>query len=266
MDPRLTAALFSVFKPLANLLLNNEVGARIVIEYMKLAFVQTAYAEFGQGGKPASISAISKMTGLSRKEIRRLLEKEVDCASNSELYGATEANILGRWVAHQDYLDENGRPRTLEFGPGPGTFSNLVSESVGDLSPLRYLSRLSEQQCVVVHDDGKISLDRRDWLIDSDLAMLIGDGIGTIAQTISRNHIGKRESRLCQRIAYSANIEPAKVDIMRRIGRERIESFVEEIDDYFIGFEAENPTAFYDKDGKELVRIGVGAYYFEVEK
>lgn len=266
MNPRLTAALLSVFEPLARLLLTNGTDARTVIEILKLAFVRVAQADFGNGGKPASISAVSKLTKLTRREVKRILEQEVESVSRSEFSADDEATILAHWMAHEEYLDADGNPRVLDFGPGPGSFSSLVQDSLGEGSPLRYLSRLSQKQCVIVQPDERIALGRRDWLVDSDIARLIGDGIGTAAATISKNHGRSRGEGLCQRMAYSTRMDPAKVDVMRRIARERIESFIEEIDDYFIGLETDSPAPIFDKAGNELVRIGVSAYYFEIER
>lgn len=264
--PRMTAALMSVFKPLVHLLMMQGIGIRPVIELLKKAAVDAAEENFGRNGKPASISMTSAKTGLTRREVRRLKDVELDCPSNSEFYGAAEADILSIWHAREEFLDSRGHPKTLEFGPGPGSFSDLVQKSVGDAAPLNYLTRLVEQDRVSVGPEDRVSLIRRDWMTADDLAKIIGGSLGPLALTMRKNWGAEPDDGLCQRTAYSVRMDPSKVDLFRRIARERIESFVEEIDDYFIGLETKESEPFFDRHGTELVRVGIGAYYYEIDR
>ena len=103
-------------------------------------------------------------------------------------------------------------------------------------------------------------------MINKDVPKLVGEAIAPLVSTVDKNWDREESDPLCQRIVYTTKIESNKADIFRRVARDRIVSFVQEVDDYLIGLEAETPEPVVGRDGEELLRLGVGAYYFEVER
>lgn len=265
LDKRMDAALRYLLRPIASLLLRNDIDVRSTIDIIKESFVDVAGREFGAGDKLASISKTAEKTGLTRREVKRIRETQVDTISAREFFGPTESDLLSYWNSKPKYLDDNAMPRVLPFGPGEGSFTDLVKDTLGSDSPLMHLDRLRESGSVSVSSDNFVTLTRRDFSINEDLAMLVGEGLGTLAHTMCRNWARDPRSGNCQRVAYSVRVKPEKVEMVRRFARERIVRFAEEVDDYVTEAESETQQAFFTRDGNELVRIGVGVYYFEVE-
>ena len=71
-------AFFVVLKPIARILLRYGIGFREFAEVAKSAFVDVATAEYGIRGRPTNISRVAVMTGLTRKEVRRLRDQLQD--------------------------------------------------------------------------------------------------------------------------------------------------------------------------------------------
>ena len=72
---QILGAILLVLRPLAKALLRVGVGYREFSEIAKIAFVQTATEEYGLRGRPTNISRVAVMTGLTRKEVKRVRDK-----------------------------------------------------------------------------------------------------------------------------------------------------------------------------------------------
>ena len=72
---QILGAILLVLKPLARALLRAGVGYREFSEIAKTAFVETATVDYGLRGRPTNISRVAVMTGLTRKEVRRIRTK-----------------------------------------------------------------------------------------------------------------------------------------------------------------------------------------------
>ena len=118
-------ALLSALKPLARLLMKSGIGYREFAELSKCAFVDVATSDYGLRGRPTNISRVAVMTGLTRKEVKRLRDK-IAAGDEFEVQRTTpHANILGRWHTDTDYLDETGSPLVIGFDGAKPSFTSL---------------------------------------------------------------------------------------------------------------------------------------------
>lgn len=255
---RTLSALKACFLPLANILLKNKIGAGPVVRQLKLAFVEAAKINHGRAGKPASVNAIANLTGLSRRHIKELLA-EVDAESNFEDIAAPyESGVLTTWVRNTAYLDNSGRPRHLEEGPGPGTFRSLIAETVPADEVDRIANSLLTVGSAVRRPDGKIELKKRGFLVGEDLARNLVFAISSLAHTLDHNWQIPLNERFQQRVIHTNRLDPKNRAVFRRMSNERIIRFSEDTDDLLQSYEnADNQH--------EGTRIGVGVYYFEVD-
>ncbi len=147
-----------VLLPLVRLLLDNGIGLPTAVEQLKAAYVKVADREFRISGRPQSDSRVSILTGVHRKDVRRLRRKPVadDAPPRSVSLGG---QIIVRWIGRQEYLDSRGRPRALprlRRDGGARSFEALaesVSKDVGPRAMLDELLRLgiveiSRRDCV----------------------------------------------------------------------------------------------------------------------
>ena len=69
----LSAATLHLLRPLVRILLRNHVSHRTFAELAKRVYVEVANIEFGIPGKKQTVSRIAILSGLTRKEVQRLL-------------------------------------------------------------------------------------------------------------------------------------------------------------------------------------------------
>ena len=266
LNKSLHAALFLIFRPLARILLHEGVNWKSAVDLLKTAFVQAAIEGFGKNGRPASQTRTAEITGLSRREVRRLLDQPNMLAKAADHYAANESEVLAQWYSRDEFLDEEGMPLDIDFGPGPGSFTQLVEDSLRQCNASDVFNRLALTGCVQMTHDGKIHASRRDLVTNSNLPMLMIDTIGALATTIDTNWRHPDQSPLPHRVVFTTKIDPSKFDVARRSIKQRIVRFAEELDDYLIELETDNPAEVEDTRGDGLIRIGVGTYYFEIRQ
>src|SRR6516164_9982990 len=69
---RLLRACYSFLLPVARLLLRSGVSFTEFAEIARAAFVEIASNDYGIRGRQTNVSRVSAMTGIARKEVRRL--------------------------------------------------------------------------------------------------------------------------------------------------------------------------------------------------
>lgn len=138
-EKRVLRALRTAMVPLARLMLRFNVDLRQFTEIAKQAFVEVATDDYGIRDRPCNMSRVSILTGLTRKEVRRLrgLKREQEL---NHVRQTTVGRILNGWYTDPDYLGANGKPRALEFAKRRvdnelAQFTDLVRKYSGDVPP-----------------------------------------------------------------------------------------------------------------------------------
>lgn len=264
-DGRLLHALRTLFRPLANVLLKNRIGIAPVIDQLKMAYVEAAWANHGRSGSHASINMIATLSGLSRNHVKVLLTRAKAEPSFDSVGFATEAGILGEWLSNENYVDKLGRPRALDLGPGDCTFHSLVAASVGSSNALSKMDALIQSECVVHRADGKVELAERKFPINQDLPSQIALFQSSVACTVDKNWGRGVDDGFLIRAAHSGRVDPHKIALIRRLAKERSVKFLEDIDDVLHSYQCEAAEPMVDPEGNELSRVGVSVCYFELD-
>ena len=149
----LLAALRQLLRPIARLVIERQITFPMLADLLKVVLIEVARDEFALRGKRLTDSRLSLLTGIHRKDVKRLrseLDREVGPSRNASL----GALLVSRWVADPTYLDEQGeprpRPRAASAGPGP-SFEQLVLSVSKDI-PVRSVLDEWVRQGIVEHD------------------------------------------------------------------------------------------------------------------
>ena len=260
-------ALLVAFRPIARALLRAGIGYREFAEISKTAFVDIATNDYGLRGRPTNISRVAVMTGLTRKEVRRVRDKTSAGEATLVLRSSPMEAILHRWHSEEEFLTESSTPKVLLFdGEGP-TFSKLVRQFGGDIPPGAMRTELKRIKAVEEREDGSLEvlkrnvsgLDVHDRLING-LAKVIYPAALTLAHNTSN---GDSANTWVQRSASTKYVRDNDVSRLRRISGDRLSEFVESIDDLFVAYETLYERDNSEKSGKA---VGIGVFYFEEDK
>jgi hypothetical protein len=204
---QILAAFLVVLKPIARILLRFGIGFREFSEIAKTAFVDVASSDFGIRGRPTNISRVAVMTGLTRKEVRRLRDKIADGKHTVVVKPTPMWDILHYWHADGEFLDSAGRPAKLPFSGESKSFSSLVRRFGGDIPPGAMRTELKRVGAVEEDEAGNLTVLKRTFRPEGDHESLVASlvhGVYPMLATVSHNTDPNRNgSTWSQRIAFT---------------------------------------------------------------
>lgn len=251
--------------PIAKFLLRNGIGYREFSEISKLAFVQVASNEYGIRGRRTNMSRVAVMTGLNRKEVRKVRDRLDN--ENWELDPALSkpVNVLSEWFTSPAYLTPKGSPRWLPFEANENklSFTSLVRSVGGDVPPGAMLKELKRAACVKEMRPGVWKAVKRQYSptgIDLFQVQRFGECLHDLAETIASNMQQPKEAeRLFEFRSWANQIDPRAVSNLKKLVRAQGQDYLESVDDW-LGDHVLPRDSMGDGDG---IRCGVGIYYFE---
>ena len=257
-------AFFVVLRPIAKILLRYGIGFREFSEVAKSAFVDVATTEYGIRGRPTNMSRVAVMTGLTRKEVRRLRDKLSKNEHTVVPKTTPMWDVLHHWHADSEFLDDSGKPAVLPFHGDQRSFDRLVKRFGGDIPAGAMRAELKRVGAIEESEDGSLSVVRRTFRPEEDHEGLLTSLIHAVYPLLSTvNHnmgASERSHRWAQQVAYTQKVRGKDIPSIRRICNDRIEEFAKNIDDSLIGFEDSESAGEASAANHS---VAVGFYYFE---
>ncbi len=254
-----------VLRPIVKILLRYGIGYNEFAETVKSAFVDVGSTEFGIRGRPTNISRVAVMTGLTRKEVRRLRTK-TDSGSKAITVRTTPiTEIVTRWYSESEFIDRDGRPSVLPFTGDSASFSSLVKKFGGDVPPGAMRTELKRMRLVDEGEDGTLTVKSRAIVppdeTDNLMSCLI-HGVYPLLATTASNTDPNRAEGLgpAQFATYSLSIEQEDRTRLKRISYDRLSEVAVSFDDLFATFESRSKGKMPDIANPV---VSVGLYYFE---
>ncbi len=110
---RLIQAVRHVLRPLVRLLLAKGLTYPWLADQLKGIFVDASDRHFRLDGKRQTDSRVSLLTGVHRKDVRRLRDDSGTREQRMPRAVSLGAQLVARWVSTPEYLDEDGQPKPL---------------------------------------------------------------------------------------------------------------------------------------------------------
>ena len=263
MKQRVLNAFLLVMRPVAKILLRYGISFGEFAEISKTAFVDVATSDYGIRGRPTNISRVAVMTGLTRKEVRRLRDKLENGHDLITVKSTPISEILTRWHGETDFLDERGRPAALQFSGGENSFSDLVKRFGGDVPPGAMRTELKRVGSIVEDKKGRLKVIKRTVVpvdFTDNLVTSLVHGVYPLLSTVALNSDPfRKHDGVPQFTAYSLGIRKDDLTRLRRISYDRLSAAAESFDDLFMAYES--PEESSDPGNRNAVSVGL--YYFE---
>jgi hypothetical protein len=191
----LLSAIHRVLSPVVRVMLAHEITLPMAIELLKRVFVEVAERDFRLDKKGSTDSRISLITGVHRKDVKRLRELshvEADLPPKVSL----SAQIVATWITDQQWLDEKGSPRPLarlaRHGNGI-SFETLVASISQDIRPRSVLDEWLRLGVVHINADDEVVLTSNAFIpkdgVEEKLAYY-GHNLGDHAAAAADNVLG----------------------------------------------------------------------------
>ncbi len=142
--------LVSILMPVGKLLLDGGLGVADLLGAGKEALVRAAIADVMQSTVRISVSRLSVMTGLTRKEVAAILNKVqgVETKQQGELKKQRVVRVLQGWRIDPRFRNNSGSPSALPLRGDERSFASLVKIYGGDVTPNSVLKELQRINAV----------------------------------------------------------------------------------------------------------------------
>ena len=152
----LSGAIASLLAPLAELAVARGLPFAAIEDMFKAAFVEAARRAQPESAGPRIVSRVATATGLTRREVTRLVAAPAD----ADVAGAAPparpspaTQVFTRWRADPALCDRRGQPRPLpRQGPAP-SFETLARSVTQDVHPRSLLDELCRLGLAEVEGD-----------------------------------------------------------------------------------------------------------------
>jgi hypothetical protein len=263
----LAAAIERALRPLFRILLRNHMSFKAFLDIAKRTYVEVATDEFGIPGRKQSVSRVALLSGLTRKEVQRLLAAPTaDDAEAGERYNRA-ARVVAGWVRDKDYSDAHGNPKVLSLEEGvsqdPGSFSGLVRRFSGDIPYRAVLDELLRVGVVEMLDDKKVRLRTRAYVPesgDADKLNILGTDVADLVSTIDHNLQHGAADPFFQRKVMYDNVPVEALQEFRRLSGSQAQALLEQLDKWLSQHDRDTHPR---TEGSGQMRTGIGIYYFE---
>lgn len=258
----LTKAARYFLRPIARMMIRGGVPWKEFADITKAAYVDAASADYGISGRPANASRVALLTGISRRDVARIRNAEVDGSEDPAAAPQSRiSQILSHWHQDEDFTDDAGKPLDLPV-EGDRSIATLFQRSAGDLPNVAILKELIRIGTVQVLDDGRYRVLSRDYVpanVDPDIirqmSVTLYDHCDTLAWNVSPERDGPPRY---ERIAVNVRISQKAAEEFQQYASDRGQAYLEEMDRWLTDHETPD-------DGRRHrhQRVGVGVYVFQ---
>jgi Family of unknown function (DUF6502) len=257
----LTRAVERLLGALFGLLIRHGMSFTAFEDIAKRVYVDVALREFTIPGKKPSISRASILSGLTRKEVQRLLaERE---AADAGVHENRAVRVLGAWAREAEFLDADGQPRVLELQQGAASFAALVRRYSGDMPVRAVLDELLRVGAVKRRDDGRLELAQAAFVPSgaADKIEHLGSDVADLVRTIDHNtQHGQHDPRFQRRVMYH-EMPASVVADFRKTSATQAMALLVRLDRWLAA--RVTPGDAPGSKAEPLVRLGLGIHYFE---
>ena len=257
-----SAAVATLLRPLVRLLLRNGIPYRTFSDIAKRVYVDVATEEFGIPGRKQSKSRVSILTGLSRKEVLRVMRLPAPDDLGAGARYNRAARVIAGWVRDRRFDDGSGNPAALPFEEGDGSFRDLVKAYSGDAPARAVLDELLRVGTVERMQDGKIRLLERSYIPkkgEIDKIGILGADTADLIATIDHN-IRRPDAPFFQRKTCYDNLPLEALPELETIAANQGQGMIESLDGWMSARDRDIDPGVAGTGRK---RAGVGIYFFQ---
>ena len=263
-QPQIIAdAILRVMRPLVRVLLRNGMSFHAFADLAKRVYVEVETQDLTIPGRKPTVSRVSVLTGLTRKEVQRISAlPDTPDPEAGERYNRA-ARVVSGWVRDPDFTDPNGEPLALVPDEGALSFAELVRRYSGDVPPRAVLDELLRVGTVERGEDGRIRLFARSYIprtSDADKFVILGTDVSDLIATIDHNmQHGAADPRFQRKVMYD-NLPAEVIPKFRKLSVARAQALLEQLDKWLSQHDRDVQRTV---EGSGRMRAGIGIYYFE---
>jgi hypothetical protein len=211
----LAAAARAVLRPLIELALARGAPYAEVDELVKQTFVEVAREAHAAVPLERAVSRVSATTGISRREVTRLLRPEARSASKPQ---SSVSQLFARWLSDPGFRDDHGPTHKIPRAGRPPSFESLAESVSRDMRPRALLEELCRLGMARINDeDDTVELLRDTFVPSADERQMfefLGQNVGDHLAAAAANVIAEQPRHLEQAL-FADDLSLESIEQMR---------------------------------------------------
>ncbi len=210
----LTRAVQAVLSPLADLCVARGLPIQTVEEQLRLVFVNAAHLASENAGSAPNASRLSAATGLTRREVTRLLNQPM---AEGMQRPSPAIQVFARWLSDRRLRDGQQQPRVLPRQGATDSFEWLAQSVTRDVHPRTLLDELCRLELATqdtLTDTVSLKADafvpRQDW---TRMVGFLGHNVGDHLRAATANVLGDGQQHFEQAIHADELSETSMAEI-----------------------------------------------------
>lgn len=259
----LVSAVKRLLRPLVRLLISKGLGLPALTDLLKQVYVDVALNEFPTQGKKQTDSSISILTGVHRKDVKRLREARKERLPQAPRSISIGAQIVARWVNYPDTTDSKGRPIPLPRQakePGAPSFDSLVASVSTDVRPRAVLDEWLRLGIAHLDKHEDVVLNQMAFVPQKgfeEKAFYLGRNVHDHIAAASHNLLGEGNPQLERSVHYSALTPASAAELAEAAQRVGMKALLE------INRLALQLAAKDKGDENATKRVNFGLYFYK---
>jgi hypothetical protein len=256
----LLAACGRILEPIVRFLLKGGVSWKEFSELSRSTFVQVATSDFGIRGRPTNASRVAILTGLDRRDVRKLRLALADEAP-AVGYMTKASQVLDAWHHDPAFIDADKKPRKLRLETGSPSFSDLVRRFAPGL-PAVAMAKQLKSAGAIAESDGRLYPLQRHYIpqhMPAEQVRLWSSTVRDLASAVGYNFTRPASApALFERRALNLHIDARALPAFRAFLEHEGQQFLERIDDWLSAHELRGNDVEL-----ESIRLGAGVYQIQ---
>lgn len=258
----LVRAITRLMRPLVRALIGQGMTFPYLSNLLKAVYVEVAKTDYRVGDSEPSVSRLSILTGLQRKDVNRILESPTPDKTPPQSVSLA-ARLIGIWTGDERFTDEEGAPKPLprvSDNAEEVSFESLMRSVSTDVRAKVILDEWSRLDVIRIDKAGLVTLNQEAFVPSKgfdEKAYYLGRNVSDHISTSVHNLLGDGEP-FFERAVYYDRLTPKSVAILRERTRE-------------VGMQAlldlnKEALALADQDegdSKATERMSLGIYYYD---
>jgi hypothetical protein len=257
---RILDALGRLLEPIVLLLLKSGITWREFADLAKVKFVQVATKEFGIRGRPTNASRVAILTGIDRRDVRKLRVATAEQPAFAAGFMSKPTQVLDGWFHDSNFRTASGEPRELQVSEGEDSFAALVRRYVPGIPHVAMIKELRAVGAIEELPDGRLRALKRNYIpreLTDNQIRLWGSVLEDVGTSLEHNLMRKPSERpRFERRALSLTVERRALPEFEAFLVAEGQAFLERIDDWLAAHQADNSG----EDTPPPLRLGVGVY------
>jgi hypothetical protein len=248
-------AIKHLLKPLMRFLIHKQITLATVTELVKSAYVEVAEKDFALNGKAPTDSRINLLTGVHRKDVKRLRDLQETHKPSERL--SISSLMLASWMSEAPFCKE-GEPLALPKS-GEGSFESLANQySRQNIRATSIMENWLDMGWIEKSDDDLLTLklDRlQENQLSEDQLFFFAENLADHIATSTGNLTHSK--KMFERAVFYNALSKESILILKKSAKQQSMAVLKDLNKQALGMQKHDKTL-----NNNHYRFRLGSYFF----